>query len=465
MAKGSYERRGLLSWRLYAELGVNALGGREREKKTVKIEDPNLIKASKLLKDIRNLEVAQESDDVSIVRAAKKLQEHLDMELARFKIEIESGETQKKPERMKFSEFSKLWRKEYAPSKYSARAFKGYTERLDSHVDPFFERLYMSEITPLHILEFKNYLATPEARKDGRDILLSPSSQLFIFKVLTAILGAAVDLNVITKDPSESIAAPKVPKNKKKAKDVYSEKEAITVMIALLRYVQLWRLYFFAAMFGGYRRGELVALEWDMVDFSKNRFYISRSIAWTEKGKPMVRGTKEENEEWVAMPKWFMRDLADFYLSWREERLKVSNGEWYGGQDEFGNDKYQYVFHSGSGKPYYHDTPTATWRRFLKSHGLRHIKLHGLRHTAATLLAEDGVSLSLIQGHLRHDSNETTDEFYSHFTDKAGRAVADHFEKFDPQTLVTVGTNWGQGSTVSSQIAPFNPKRKKQKPI
>jgi len=462
MAKGSYERRGLLSWRLTLELGFDALGERIREKKTVKIEEQSLVRASKLLKDIRKLKTAQESDDASIVRAAKKLQDHLDLELARFKIEIESGDFQKKPEKMKFKAFAEIWRKDYAPGHYGPRTYKNYSDRLDSHIIPYFERLCVDEITPKHILDFKNFLDAPEARKDGKEGVLGKSSQLFIFKVLLALLEFAVDvLKIIAKNPAESISPPRVPKSKKKQKDVYSETEAVKVIFALLRYVQSWRLYFFGAMFGGYRRGELLALEWSRVDFANNQVFIDKSISWTEGGIPQITGTKEENEEWVAMPKWYMRDLADFHLFWREERLKILNENWFGGQDEFGNDKYQFVFHNGTGKPYYHDTPTGTWRRFLKKNGFRHIKLHGLRHTAATLLLEGGLSLSLVQGHLRHESNETTDEFYAHFTEKAGRVVADHFEKFDPITLAETAV--GHDTSVSTQVVPFNPNRKKRK--
>jgi len=48
----------------------------------------------------------------------------------------------------------------------------------------------------------------------------------------------------------------------------------------------------------------------------------------------------------------------------------------------------QYSFHNGFGKPYFPETATATWRKFLKRHGLKHIRLHDLRHTAATLLID-----------------------------------------------------------------------------
>ncbi|MEK8132362.1 site-specific integrase [Paenibacillus filicis] len=219
----------------------------------------------------------------------------------------------------------------------------------------------------------------------------------------------------------------------------------------------LWRLYFFGAMFGGYRRGELLALEWPNVDFDQNRFYIDKSISWTENGTAAVKGTKEDNEDWVDMPLWYMRELKEFRLAWNEEHLEIHPDDWLG-------EDHQYVFHNRTGKPYYHDTPTATWRRFLKKHKLKHIRLHDLRHTAATLLLEDGVDLKLIQERLRHAKLETTGDFYAHVTPKASRGVADRLEKFDPQKVRDgVGTKWGRDTSGEGQIAPISQFRKKRK--
>jgi integrase len=209
-------------------------------------------------------------------------------------------------------------------------------------------------------------------------------------------------------------------------------------------------------MFGGFRRGEMLALEWSDVDFTLNRLMIRKSISWTENGVAAEKGTKEDNEEWVDMPKWYMRDLKEFHLTWKEERLGVHPDDWQGGA-------HQYVFHNGLGKPYYHDTPTATWRRFLAKNKLRHIRLHDLRHTAATLLVEDGVDLKLIQERLRHAKIETTGDFYAHVTPKASRGVADRLEKFDPQQHGdAVGKDWGRNSSGTIRSAPVSHFRKSQ---
>lgn len=416
----SIEKRGNNSWRLTLENGTDALGNRERPKKTIRVEDP------------------------VILRAPKRLREHLEMELAKFKLEVEAGEY-RKPEKMTFTKLADIWRIEHVPSNYSPRSRTNYIDRLDSHVLPYFKRKFIDEIKPLDVLKFKNYLGTAEARKDGKTEPLSMSTQLFIFKVLTAIMNFAVnDLKLLNENPAASIAPPKVPKKSKmkKQESVYGAEEAFQVISAILRLPAVWKLYFLGAMMGGFRRGELLAVEWTGIDAINNRIYIEQSISWTENGQAALKGTKEDNEEWVDMPKWYIRELEAFRLKMREERLGIKDEEWQGGD-------HQYIFHNGYGKPYYHDTPSSTWRKFLRRNSFRHIRLHDLRHTTATLLLEDGVSLKLIQDRLRHISPEST-EIYAHVTKKASRGVADKLEKFDPVQLKasgTLGTDWGQNSS------------------
>lgn len=415
MAKGSIEKRGTNTWRLTVEDGTDALGERNRERKAIIVDDPYIL------------------------RAPKRLEEHLKNELAKFKLEVSVG-LSVKPEKTSFTELANIWREEHARTAYSPRSYENYTDRLDSHIQLYFERMFVDEIKPLHVLRFKNYLDSPEARKDGKSIQLSRSTQLFIFKVFTAIMSFAFkQLQLITENPVTSVAPPKVVKKKKKQDSVYGEEEAIKVILAILILPTVWKIYFLGAMMGGFRRGELLALEWPNVDYANNRIYIGQSISWTEGGEAALKGTKEDNEEWVDMPRWYMLMLKEFDFLMIEERENIEDSDWLGGDKK-------YVFQNGYGKPYYHDTPTNTWRKFLQKNKFRHIRLHDLRHTTAALLIEDGVSLKLIQERLRHLSADST-EIYAHVTSKASRGVADRLEKFDPTQLKELGADWGRDSS------------------
>ncbi|WP_158221320.1 hypothetical protein [Salimicrobium humidisoli] len=50
------------------------------------------------------------------------------------------------------------------------------------------------------------------------------------------------------------------------------------------------------------------------------------------------------------MPDWYMELLKDYEKEWKREKLKAGK-LWEGGFHE-------YLFHSGTGKPFYFTTPT-----------------------------------------------------------------------------------------------------------
>ncbi|UOF91056.1 site-specific integrase [Fodinisporobacter ferrooxydans] len=188
---------------------------------------------------------------------------------------------------------------------------------------------------------------------------------------------------------------------------------------------------------GGFRRGELTALEWSDIDFENNTITIRKSLALTKNGQAVVKDPKtEESFRTVDMPLWYMEELKIYYREWIKEKLKL--GDMWQGED------HQYVFHGGFGKPYYFTVPTEQWKRISKRHGLKQIRLHDLRHTAGTLLIEAGlaqgidtdITLKAVQERLGHKDFKTTADIYTHVTKKASKALAEQLDKFDPKNFV-----------------------------
>lgn len=407
MAKGSIEKRGDNSWRLVIDVGYDYDGKRIKRTKTIRIEDKALLKTTKKLKD------------------------YLDAELAKFRIEVESGEYIT-PEKMTFASFAENeWLKKFAEGRYSPKNLKNTTTILRSHILPAFGHIQINDIKPLHVVTFLNNLHDQKARKDGKEKPLTGSTINNIYKVLKSILSKAYEWRVIQKNPIENIEKPKLERKKMK---YYEENEAEQVIQALYHEPIIWRLYFLGSMLGGFRRGELLAIEWPEVNFEDNTFTILKSYSVFKDGQPIITKPKTDASiRAVVMPVWYMRELKEYQLWWKKERLKLGD-KWQGGEN-------QYVFHNGFGKPYYPDTATATWRKFLKRHGFRHIRLHDLRHTAATLLIEAGIkagvnedlTLKAVQERLGHTKYQTTADIYAHITKRVSKDVASALEKYDPK--------------------------------
>jgi integrase len=403
------EQRGKTSWRLTVENGFGPNGKRVQERKTVMVSDPDLLKSK------------------------RKLEAYLNMELLKFQQEVESGD-HIKPEKTTFEEFVKVWKKNYADQSLGDYTRKNYIEIINTHLIPAFGHYKMDQLKTIHIVKFMTHLRSPEARRDGRSKPLATNTILNIFKALKSILDAAKQWRIIAKNPMDGVDRPVPDKKEKKAlkakKKSYTADEAERAILALYSEPKRWMLYYIGVLLGGYRRGEMLGVEWPAVDFKADGIYVEKQISFDEEGRSVEAELKtEESEGFIPMPRWYMNELQEYKKQSFKERLEMDPRKWKGG------DK-QYVFHNGTGDKYYPNTPSLTWRRFLKRHNLPSIRLHDLRHTTAMLLRDDGADMKSIQERLRHSKLSTTADIYTHESKKISRETADRLEKLNPQNKV-----------------------------
>ncbi len=398
---GYYEKRGKKSYRLNVELGIDAKGKKIYERKTIQINE-------------------------SLLKTTRKLQDYLNMELAKFQIEIESS-NYISPEKMLFKNFISEWVEKYIDpkieeGKFSLGSKKDYLRQLKNHILPEFGDMRLDQIRTIHIVNFFVQLRKPEARKDGSGTKLSVGSFEYIYRVLKNVLDRAVEWQLIKENPMKGVDKPSP---EEVEMNYYDEDEAREAITALYKEPDVWRLYFLGAMLGGFRRGEILGLELTDVNFENNTLNITKSISDTENGEAIVGKTKtKKSKAAVVMPDWYMQELKLFLHQWKQDRLDLGE-QWKGGDRK-------YIFHSGFGKPFYYTTPTSRWKKFLKRYNLKFIRLHDLRHTAATLLIEAGADLRAVQERLRHSKYKTT-ERYAHVTKKLNKETAERLNKFDPR--------------------------------
>jgi integrase len=427
MAKGSIEKRGENTWRLRVDLGYHADGTRNRPSKSITVEDQSLLKTT------------------------KRLREYLEDQLAEYKREVLSG-NYIAPSKLTFKDFyEKEWKPKYAAIEYkNGTTLKSHCSKIENHALPHIGHMRIDEITTMHLVKMFADLRKPGARVDkrgGKDKLSSRTIQ-YTYDVTMSVFKRAVEWNVLKTNPLEGVKRPQISKEDKKArkdrKNYFDEDEATAVIEALLTSVSVWRLYFLGAIVGGFRRGELNALKEDDCDFENSQLRIDESISNTENSQADITDTKNEaSNDYVDMPEWYMDELAAHIKANRKHKLKMKAlAKWDGGDDN-------YVFHSGSGKPYYHTTPTQRWREWCTKNGFRYVTLHGLRHTNATYLLEQGASIKEIQHRLRHSTSQVTSDTYAHVTKKLSRKTTSHLDKFDPKNRpqsVPKGKNGAQSS-------------------
>jgi integrase len=375
--------------------------------------------------------------EVTEKMSPKKLQEYLDFEYAKFKQELETGEYIS-PGKKTFKDFVETWRDSYASSNLSPTTLAVYNGHIDSRLIPRFGHLKLDQIKPGQILEFLKELEQPGARLgNNSNQRLDFGTIGFIYRVLKNILTRATEWRMIATNPMSGIKKPAPDIETKKLKQAaqkknpqyYNEEEAQAVVDALYKESRKWRLFILGSMIGGFRRGELVGLEWIHVSFADNSMSIENNIPLTKKGMAIEKDPKSLSSiRDVDMPEWYMEELKSFLEEWEEEKKNL--GDMWSGEDR------QFVFHNGTGKPYYYKHPSRWWERFCSRRGLRYIKFHGLRHSMGTLLIEDETEgqidplLMAIQKRLGHSRLSTTTDIYVHVTKKVKSRTTGKFDKF-----------------------------------
>jgi len=391
------ERRGENSFRLTVKTGDGPNGERKRERKTIIIEDPVLL------------------------RSPKKLEEHLTAEWYKFKAEVEAG-TYIKPEKMTLKEFINEWREKFSQEHYKPSTLATYELHIQNHIIPALGHYRLDELKPMRIVTFLADLKKPGARLDGREKKLSGRTIQYIYAVLRSILTQAAAWKVIRENPIKDIPKPKAEKPKAQ---YYETHEVEHIIHELYKLPDTWRLLFLTAILGGLRRSELVALQWKHIDFGNCTIHVERSIALMKGGVIYEEGTKNDEDRIVDMPEWYMDEMKKFRKEWIKAKLAMGD-KWEGGSNE-------YIFQGGFGRPLFYTYPTEKWKQFCEEHGIRYISFHKLRHTSVTMLIEKGAPMKAIQERAGHKQAQTTTDIYGHVTKKLSREVAKMLDGFNPK--------------------------------
>lgn len=372
----SFEDLGGGKYRLYAELGYDAKGKRIRRSKTVKATGPRQL--AKLLTDF-DLEVSNNA--------------HID------------------PTKLTFGVFVDKWRENYAEPELSASTLEVYNGLL-KNITPVFETKYMKEITTFHIVQY----FTGEKRK-GKGSLEKK------YNILMSIFKYATEWKVIANNPMLDVDKPKAAKTKIQ----FYDKDEITKLLLAIKVLEpRFQLMVKLALVGGLRRGEVLGIAYDQVDFKKNRIHIKRSLQYTKAKGLLLKGTKTEDERTVTFPTELMADLQRYYVRQLRDRMEVGK-LWKGFKDL--NDEDVMLFVSDEfGVPFQPNAVTRFWGRFMKRTDLKRIRFQDLRHSSASLMLSEGVNMKVLQKRLGHKNIKTTLNIYSHITEKDDEKASDVFK-------------------------------------
>ena len=338
-------------------------------------------------------------------------QKEAEIELAKFVADVQNGMFVE-GKSLKFSEFTEIWKRDYASKELAPSTYKRYCRILETRILPYFGHFYINKIKPTDIMHFYDLLSrdTQLVRKRGNNgkKTLKPLSGKTILehhRLLRAMLHKAVYWQLIVSNPAERVQPPKTSKPLRRHYDEDQTKILVDNLQKLKGNQIKYRTAILLDIFTGARLGELVGLEWSDIDFKNGIININKSSQYlSEKGVFTKAPKTESSIRDVAIPD-FIVSLLEEYKLWYDEQKSIVGDFWH---------ESNRLFVQDDGKPIHPSTISKWFEQFVKKIGLPVINFHGLRHTNATLLISQQVDVATVSARLGHAQITTTYNFYVH---------------------------------------------------
>ena len=298
---------------------------------------------------------------------------------------------------MLFADYLLEWL-EIAKGRLAVATYSSYAAMIKMPVGPYFRQrnLTLRELEARHLQMFYSEML----RK------VKPNTVIHYHAIIHSALKYAVKTDMLVQNVADKVDRPK----KNSFQPVFLSAEEMQKMFEALRGTKL-ELPVLVAAFYGFRRGEVLGLKWDAIDFERGTISVIRTVTTIT-----LDGKQTEIEQQSAKTKSSLRTLP-LIGSFREYFLQVKEAQELNKQicGNCYNHEYDgFVFVDELGERMRANYLTSAFPKFLESHGLRRMRFHDLRHRCASLLLANGVPLKHIQEWLGHSDFTTTANIYAH---------------------------------------------------
>ncbi len=304
---------------------------------------------------------------------------------------------------VKFQDYAEEWFKQYAELKLKALTIQNY-HWLEKRVYQEFGHIRMDKITPRHVQKFITDLTEAE-RNDRNGGKLSAKTIKLHLSFISTVFDNAVKMQIVSSNPCKNVTLPKMVQ---KERDIYTLEETQELINLLLHEEpehMNFVVFFLLAIFTGFRRGELLGLEWKDFDFEYNTVSVRRtSNAKTGIGVFTDTPKTKTSNRTLKLSDDIMAIVQRFRVHQNEEKVKLGS-KWI---------ETDRLFTAWQGLPMHPNTPHKYFQRFCDRTGMRFVSCHNWRHLNASLLIANGIDVKTVQSCLGHSTPTTTLSIYCH---------------------------------------------------
>lgn len=290
-----------------------------------------------------------------------------------------------------------------------------YENRIYQHIIPELGHIPLAKLTPGDLQQF--YIRLKQGGRLLRRSEYGPGLSDRMVKschvTCRVALDKAVAQGLILKNPA---LACKAPATHPKEMQVLTQEEMQRLLIQA-KENNCYELLLLE-LSTGLRRGELLALWWDDLDFQTGALRVERQVQRVKGSLAVTQPKTRSSSRTVILPMPVLDILKNY-------RQKV-NSRW--------------MFPSPRKEDSPRD-PTAVRKKLaavLKRAGCKHVRFHDLRHTFATNALEHGMDIKTLSAVIGHVSSATTLNVYAHVTDEMRQSAAEKIDraiaKAEPQS-------------------------------
>lgn len=338
----------------------------------------------------------------------RQIQKELERQKVLFEEECKKGFQSKA---VKFETLCEEWFAEYAKQNLRHTTYS-YLYHQRVRICKAIGHLRMDKITARQIQTFINSLSK-EGANEINGSPLSPKSIRHNLNLISDIFSYAVKMGVVASNPCKNVT---VPKNEYKEKKIYTPEQINRFMTLLNDEPLKYRAFFNLAIYSGFRRGELLGLEWKDVDFENNIISVRRTSCYTPDRGVYTDTTKTRlSQRTLKFPQALMDMLREYKEEQDNEALKLGD-KWI---------ETDRLFTKENGEPQHPNTTYHWLEKFCKKNDLPFLGLHSFRHLFCSMLVNQGVDIVTVSGALGHSNVTTTSTIYCHILENSRAKVSE----------------------------------------
>lgn len=312
---------------------------------------------------------------------------------------------------MTLSEYLDYWIENHAKPNTSQRTLENYQYMIMQHIKPTLGHLKISKLQPSHLQEYYAQKLM-NGKMDGGG--LSAQSVKHHHRLIFKALKDAVKWQLIMRNVAEAVTPPKTRKVEMETWD----NAQVKFFLDISKDSSYYPIYL-TAINTGMRRGEVLGLRWQDIDFDNNLFYVRQSLQEVKKVGLTFKEPKSGKSRSISITPSLAKELKKIYKQQLEYKLLLGQGY----QD------LDLVFAQKNGKPIQPTEMARNYRKMVDKSGLPYIRFHDLRHTHATLLLQQGVHPKVVSERLGHSTIGITMDTYTHVLPNLQKEAALQFEQ------------------------------------